>query len=57
MIRNHPEWLKEAPLWFQSFFYNDHTHLVAQVKRIEILQWIILTSILGGAIGIIAKVI
>jgi len=45
------------PKWFQEWVKNDFHHLNWKVGRIEILQWIILTGILGGAIAVICKIL
>lgn len=43
-----PEWLKEAPFWFQRFYLNDHAHLVKDMSWMKKIVLLVLAAIVGG---------
>jgi hypothetical protein len=52
MGNNQPQWLKEAPKWFQEFYSNDFSHLKWKVDMTVKIQYVILAAIVGFALTI-----
>lgn len=47
-MNKQPNWLEDAPDWFQNFYTNDFTHFANDCNWMKRLIFIILAAVIGG---------